>query len=131
MSEQFLNLTQIGAHIEQMCCIAVPKAMGVHMLIQIRAHGSLTQNPTRLASSQPTRTGFTSRPERDEERFAHHTRVPPNLQPGSERVARLFRDRNDAFLAALPHHANLARAQFQITHIQRNQLADANPCAVE
>jgi hypothetical protein len=108
MPEQLLYLPQIGTHIEQMCRIAVPEPMGVHMLIQIRAHGALSQYSARLASSQPARTSLTSWPKRDEKRLAQHTRMPPNLEPGVQRAARLLRDRNDAFLAALPHDANLA-----------------------
>ena len=79
MPEQFLNLPQVGTHIEQMCRIAVPEPMGVHMLIQIRADGALSQYSARLTSSQPARTSFTSWPKRDEERLAQHARVPPNL----------------------------------------------------
>jgi hypothetical protein len=105
--------------------------MGVHMLIQIRAHSALSQYSARLASSQPARTSLTSWPKRDEKRLAQHTRVPPNLEPGVQRAARLLRDRNDAFLAALPHDANLACAQLEISDIQGNHLADTNSGAVE
>ena len=131
MTEQFLNLAQIGTHIEQMGRIAMPKSMGVNMLIQIRTDGSLSQDPTRLASSEPTRTTFTPRPKRNEQRFTHHARMSPDLQPGIECKARLFRDRNNAFLPALPHHANLASAQLQIANVEGIQLTNANPGTVE
>jgi hypothetical protein len=131
MPEQFLNFTQIGTHIEQMGCVAVPKPMGVNMLIQICAHRSLSQDPTRLTSRKATKTSFTPRPKRNKERFAHHARMSPNLEPFAERAARLFRNRDYTFFAALPHHANLARSQLEIANIQGNQLTDANPGSIE
>jgi hypothetical protein len=131
MSEKFLDLSQIGTHIEQMGCIAVPKSMGMDMLIKIRSNRSLSQYPTCLTSREPARSPFTSRSKRNKERFAHDPRVPPNFQPGAERATRLFRNRNNTFFTTLPHHANLARTQFKITHIQSNQLADANPGSIK
>jgi hypothetical protein len=105
--------------------------MGMYMLIQVCSDGPLAQDPTRFTSGKPPRAAFTPRPKRDEERFTHHTRMAPNIQPRIERKPRLFRDRNDALLPALPHHANFSRSQLQITNVEGNELADANPSAVE
>ena len=129
--EQLLNFAQIGAHIEEVGSVAVPKSMRMNVLVQVRPDGSLAKNTPCLTRREPSRSPFASSPKRNKERFTHHARMSPDFQPGVERKPRLFRDWNDAFFSAFPHDANLSRPQFEITNVQRNELTDSNPRAIK
>ena len=60
VTEQFLNLAKVSAHVEQMGGVTMPKSMRMDMLIQIRTDRALTEDPSSLASRKPTRPAFTT-----------------------------------------------------------------------
>ena len=60
--EQLLNLAQIGAHIEEVSGVAVPKSMRMDMLVQVRPDGPLAKNAPRLTRREPSWSPFASSP---------------------------------------------------------------------
>ena len=131
MAKEFLDLSQVSAHIEQMGRITMAQSMRMDVLTQVRANRALSQNPSRLTRRKPSRLFIPPRTQRDKKGLAHEPRMASHLEPLTKCLPRLRRNRHDAFLPALAHHADFLSTQFEIPYVERHQLADANPRPVQ
>ena len=81
MTEELLDLAQVGAHVEQMGGVAVPQAMGMHPVDETRGPSPLPEHATHVAHAQPMGPAATAT-QGDEERLGQQPRCPPRVEIG-------------------------------------------------
>ena len=128
--EQLLDLAQVGAHVEQVCRIAVTQAVRMHVAGDPAAARAARDDAPHVARPEPARRRRAA-PQRREERLRQDPRRAPRSDPGRERLARRGGQRHHALLAALAGHPHVAAVQIEIAHVERRQLGDAQPGAIQ
>ncbi len=124
MAEQLLHNSQVGASVEEVGGVGVAQRVGV-----CRRRAAAVEQTPHVAGSE----GFPALVDEhsvDLRASRDHAQTPP-VDPTSERIDRRLAEGHHAALGALAEHGDTVPVEVEVGLGEREQLANAQPAAVE
>lgn len=131
MPEKFLNLAQVGPHVEQMRRIAVTQSVRMNPIHHARFTCPGCENTAHIARTEPRDSASlrpvagegtgSSRSQTRDQGFRQKARTTAKDEVGFQRLSGGFGERYHAFLSSLARHAHVTPRKIDISHVESHE----------